>query len=346
METTEQNPSKSKGKKILQFVTNSAPFALLLSIILFGVEYYKNDKEFDKTINSLQKIEMSLSTKHIGIFPNYLEEINNLLDETISSSDTSTIIIFEDVLFYGAFYNGEAFKDMIKKLTVLSGPSKRRKIVIAYYGLHDEDTSRISDKWTKGRMFREVVQGSWVQQEDYAKLKAERSLEIGSLRSKDSLQNTNRRRSDLYYVIRADSIVSEKYFAVYRDDKQGDFLERRKNILKPLYDAAQNDYNIFDKIDKIKSNYIGKPENTITFNDIYTMYSQTTKELIAFFKYHNIELIPLSDYLSMYCWSNGKKVLFVLPGRFAADEIGFISHDEAILKYIKVTYNGIKNIAD
>jgi len=332
METTVEKPSKKKtGEKILNFITNSAPFALLLSVVFFAVEFYKNDKEFDETIKGLKTIEQSLSTRHIGIFPDYLDEINKLLAETPrSTKDTAKIIIFEDVLFYGAFYNGNAFKEMIQQLTELS--NKGKKIIIAYYDNNKE--------WRRGRMFREVVQESWMRQADLSKLVQERSEIV------ESLQKGNTGGANLLNLLKADSIASEKYFACYRDDKQGDFSRRRDKIRRfSFYDATKNDNLLFDRIDKIKNVCMNKPENSITFNDIYTMYDQITEQLKSFFYQHNIKTIPLDNYLAMSCWSNGEKVLFAFPGRFAADEIGFISHDPAILYYIATMLYGVENIS-
>jgi len=318
--------SKDVGK-ILKIIMESAPFALLLSIAFFWYETNNNNKEFNQTIDNLQKIEQSLTTRHIGIFPAYLDQINSLLSE--ETTHPTKIIIFEDVLFYGAFYNGTAFKKMIQQLTILS--SNGNRIVIAYYDNNKD--------WLKGKMFREVVQESWMNQSDLKKLAQERDIIVDSSRN----PNSNRRENFLN-LLRADSIVSEKYFAVYRDDKQKDFSERRSKILQtPFYDGTKNDDPLFKRIDKIKNKCFDKPENNITFNDISTMYNQVTEELKAFFDQHNITTISLNNYLTMSCWSNGEKVLFAFPGRFAADEIGFISQDAAILRYINTMLDGVMN---
>ena len=141
----------------------------------------------------------------------------------------------------------------------------------------------------------------------------------------------------------ADSIASEKYFNFYRANELKEFTERIEKIRLPFYDETKNDYALFLKIDSIKNACINKPINTITFYDIYTMYYQVTEELKLFFEQHNIQLRPLNNYLTMSCWSNGEKVLFAFPGKYAADEIGFISSDNAILHYIETMLNGVEN---
>ena len=325
----ENSSTKSKLKtvvsvcsKIYKIIVIISPFGLIFSVIFFMIQA----KESEQMVDNLMHIEQSLSTKHIGIFPDYLDKINKLLLETSrNQDDTSRIIIFQDVLFYGAFYNGNAFKEMIHQLSELS--NKGRKIVIAYYD-NCNDTR-------KGRMFREVVQESWIQQQDLGKLATEKRDLMSSLR-RENPQRTNTFRT-------ADSIVNEKYFARYREQEQREFSKRIVRILIPFYDKTKNDYSLFLKIDKIKNKHIRKPFHTITYYDISEMYYQITEELKIFFEQHNIQLIPLNDYLTMSCWSNGEKVLFAFPGKYAADEIGFISSDRAILHYIETMLAGVEN---
>jgi hypothetical protein len=306
-----------------KIITVLAPFGFILSIAFFLLQTKRSEKMVDNLIG----IEQSLSTRHIGIFPDYLDKINKLLSET-SSNDTAKIVIFEDVLFYGAFYNGMAFKEMVENLTKLSIQGKR--ITIAYY----DNSNNIG----AGRMFREVVQESWMRQADLNRLvQYRREL-------RDSLQKKNMDRKRIFRV--ADSIASEKYFVVYRDENRAEFEKRVKKILVPLYNSQNNDYQVFKQIDIIKQKSLNKDIKTITFNDIDIMYQQITDELATFYETNKIKLIPLRNYLTMSCWSNGEKVLFALPGRFAADEIGFISQDIAILRYIDTMLDGVKSQND
>jgi hypothetical protein len=299
-----------------------SPFGLILSIVFFLIEA----KESEEMVGNLSHIEQSLSTRHIGIFPDYLDNINKVLSETSrSGADTAQIIIFEDVLFYGAFYNGSAFKEMLSHLVELSNLGT--KIVIAYY--NNENSMR------NGRMFREVVQESWIRQQDLENLSHERREMMSSLRT------GNTPRANIFTI--ADSLVSEKYFVRYRDNEQKDFSKRIEKILTPLYDQTKKDFSLFLQLDSIKNLCLNKPAHSISFNDIYTLYYEVTEELKTFFAQHNIKLIPLNNYLTMSCWSNGEKVLFAFPGKFAADEIGFISSDRAILDYIHVMLEGIEN---
>ena len=321
---------KAKAKTIFVNIYKTmfalAPFGLILSVIFFMVQA----KESKDLVGNLKNIEQSLSTRHIGIFPDYLNKINELLSE--APKDTSKIIIFEDILFYGALYNGAAFKEMVQRLVELS---IKKKIVIVHYDN--------SENWLKGKMFREVIQESWMYQEDLSKLAQERSRIVKSLPRKGNARETN-----FYNLIKADSIASEIYFARYRDNAQNDrrdnFLKRQRKILQySFYNAAANDNLLFKKIDEIKNTCFNKDVKEITFHSIKTMYNQITEELKLFFHHHNIVLIPLNNYLTMSCWSNGEKVLFAFPGRYGSEEIGFISQDRAILDYINTMLEGVEN---
>ena len=308
--------------KIYKAIVVLSPFGLILSIAFFMIQA----KESGKLVANLVHIEQSLSTRHIGIFPDYLDKINQLLSETPCAQEDSTrMIIFQDVLFYGAFYNGHAFKEMIRQLVELS--DKGKKIVIAYYNN--------SEDMRTGRMFKEVVQESWIRQQDLGKLSQERRTLMSSLRKE------NQSRTNVFSI--ADSIVNEKYFAYYRDNEQKEFAKRVEKALVPFYDETKNDDLLFLKIDQIKNRYLNKFFHTITFQDIYKMYHQITEELKDFFEQKNIQLIPLNNYLTMSCWSNGEKALFAFPGKFAADEIGFISSDIAILHYIETMLEGVES---
>ena len=319
---TKQKTAKSVFVQIYKAIVILSPFGLILSIAFFMIQ----TKESEQLVNNLMRIEHSLSTRHIGIFPDYLDKINKLLSETPRNQDDSAkIVIFQDVLFYGAFYNGKAFKEMIHQLTELSGSGK--KIVIAYYD-NNEDTR-------KGRMFKEVVRESWMRQQDLGKLAQERRTLMSSLREE------NIPRDRIFKL--ADSIVNEKYFAHYRDQEWKEFSKRIETIAVPLYDKTKNEDLLFLKIDDIKNKYLDKPLNTITFNDLSKTYYLVTEELKTFFAANHIRLIPLNDYLTMSCWSNGEKVLFALPGKFAAEEIGFISSDLAILNYINIMLEGVES---
>ena len=315
-----QTTPKSFLQTAYKIITIIAPFGFILSIAFFMVQ----TKKSANLVHKLSGIEQSLSTRHIGIFPDYLDKINELLSETPVNNEAN-VIIFEDVLFYGMFYDGVAFKKMVENLARIS---QNRQITIAYYDN--------SDNMRSGKMFREVVQESWMRQSDLLKLADERA----KLRRDSSIYSKIKGGKRFSYI---DSIASEKYFAIYRDEERAEFDKRLEKILIPLYDASKHDYPVFKQIDNIKQKYLKKDITNITFYDFFSVYKEITDELIAFYRTNKIELIPLTNYLTMSCWSNGEKVLFALPGRYAADEIGFISHDLAILQYIDTMLEGVRS---
>ncbi len=312
------NNETIKNSKIYilgRILLNSAPFALLLSLVLFWVEMYRSDKEGEEMISELRMIEQSLSTRFIGIFPDYLEQINEIL-ETTESGDP--IVVFEDVLYYGLFYNPEQFKEMITNMVDLSNIG--HKVTIAYYGI---DT----------RMFREVVQESRIDKEYLADLKNE---------TRTILQEARSNGKQLSFQ-QADSIVSEKYFALTRKNDPKTFREGLELFRTKLYNDG--DAKLFKTIDELRDEALGKPDDEITYADFSKMYkgiSQAIVESLENSFNSNIEFIELNDYLVMSCWCNSKRILFALPGKFAAEEIGFISHDDAIHNYIETQLAGVR----
>ncbi|MDR1383496.1 MAG: hypothetical protein LBJ67_06590 [Planctomycetaceae bacterium] len=336
MKINKETVKQIKIGNFTKFILTSAPFTLLLSIVFFWYEMNASTKEEEIVVDKLKKIEQSLSTRYIGIFPDYLPQINELLSETEAGD---SIIIFEDVLYYGIFSAPQEFKQMINQLIYLA--NNGHSITIAHYNVNGRNP----------RQFREAVQESRISQQYLSKLAEERSimLDDDSTRQND-LQDKGRQR-----FILADSIVSEKYFAQTRKDNLEKFKEKIENCLQPMY--QEGDAMLFKRIDEIKKQALDKSSGKrhaldkdelkkITFNDFYEMYRNISNEIGKTFENHyssRIKTIPLNNYLTMACWSNGKELLFALPGKFAADEIGFISHDDNIQKYIKTMLNGVKS---
>ncbi len=313
---------KIKGSLIYKagrFLLTSAPFALLLSVVLFWVEMHESSKESEETITNLERIEQSLSTRYIGIFPDYLAKINEILEKT---EEGAPIVIFEDVLYYGIFSKSDEFKIMIQNLINLSNNGHR--ITITHYG-------------TDTPMFRAVAQESCVEKEYMVKFKSERRRILKEARESRNKGVTFRQ---------VDSMLAEKYFAMIRDDDPEKFEESITNRRKPLY--KEGDAKLFATIDAIRDKALGKDIYEITFADFFTMYQEISvaikESLEGNFNSH-IEFIELTDYLVLCCWSNSKEMLFALPGKFAADEIGFISHDKVIMNYIETQLQAARNRA-
>ncbi|MDR0873401.1 MAG: hypothetical protein LBN27_08050 [Prevotellaceae bacterium] len=304
----------SKITKVAKFILTSAPFALLLSIAFFWYEMYENDKENDKMISELKNIEQSLSTRYIGIFPNYLPQINQLL---LNANPEKPIIIFEDVLYYGIVSTPNEFKKMINHLLELS---KECKITIVYY-----DTNQ--------RIYRRYIRESKINPQFYTEIANE------TTKLRQQYQHRQFPKGQNAYSF-ADSIVSEKYFALSKDQN---FEKTIKKYLTPLYNPATDRDSLFWRIDQAKTAPIKKPMDKITFYDYLSMYRGITKELENAFRQHNIELIPINEYLVMSCWYNDNKAVLAFPSKYSTDEIGFYSQDHIFAKYIEKMLDGVKN---
>ena len=265
------------------------------------------------------KIEQSLSTRHIGIFPNYLPQINELL---ANANKQDTIVIFEDVLHYGIFSSPNEFKMMTYKLLELS---KTNKIIIVYYDIDEKNN----------RTFRRSIQESRIKLQYLGKLASERIEIMKELHQNENANNQNRSGFQI-----ADSIVCEKYFAYSRED--ADFETKVKKYLTPLYDSDKDRDSLFYRMDVVKRINIGKPINTITFNDFYKLYVGIDELLINAFESRGIELIGVNEFHVMSCWKTGSKAILAFPSKYATDEIGFITQDPVFSEYILTMLKGVK----
>lgn len=78
------------------------------------------------------------------------------------------------------------------------------------------------------------------------------------------------------------------------------------------------------------------------------MYIDMSRVIIGLYSnYPNIELLPLTESLMMSCWltkiGKEERAIFAFPSKYSTDEIGFVSQDEAISRYIHKMLVGIKN---
>ena len=297
-----------------------APIGLILSIIFFIVSTYSANRSTEKLVDNLLQIEQSLSTKYVGIFPNYLPQINELLED---AQKNDTIIIFEDVLHYGIFSSPDEFKEMTYKLLDLS---KTNKITIVYYNI---DSSQ-------NRIFRRSIQESRIKMQYLGKLSKERAELMRELRRNNN--NTEGQSQNNFRI--ADSIVSEKYFAYSKIEP--DFEKKVEKYLTPLFNPEKDADSLFFYIDEIKRKYIGKPAKTITFSDFYNLYEGIDKMLIAALDRNGVELIGVNEFHVMNCWKVGNKAILAFPSKYATNEIGFITQDPVFSDYILTMLKGVK----
>ena len=315
-----KNLTSSYGQKLWAFLKVLAPVGFVLSITFFVISTFNAKRSSERLVNNLMKIEQSLSTRHVGIFPNYLPEINDLLANV---EEQDTIVIFEDVLHYGVFNSPSDFKKMTTQLLELS---KTNKIIIVYYDI-DETNGQ-------NRTFRRSIQESRIKMQYLGKMSSERS-ELMREFSQKREQYPNR---NIFQM--ADSIVSEKYFAYSREDE--DFESKIRKYLIPLYDSKNDSDSLFYRIDEVKRKNIGKPAKKITFADFYNLYRGIDQELIDVYAANGIELIGVNEFHIMSCWKAGDKAILAFPSKYATNEIGFVTQDPVFSEYILTMLKGVK----
>ena len=129
-----------KWYRICKVIMDSASFAMVLSVAFFAYEIFEGKKETKEVVDNLVEIQNSLSTKYLGIFPEYINNINVLLEQAITHqehvADQDTVIIFQDVLYYGILSDAEGFRNMNKNLLTLARNGCH--VTIAYYDLGSE----------------------------------------------------------------------------------------------------------------------------------------------------------------------------------------------------------------
>ena len=118
----------NKSVRIIKIITESATFALCISLILFGVEMFNNMRESKELSNNLLTIQNALSTRYLGKFPNFMPDINQLYRD---ASAGDSIIILEDVLFYGINSAPVDFYEATLRLFDLAANGS--SVMISYY---------------------------------------------------------------------------------------------------------------------------------------------------------------------------------------------------------------------
>ena len=122
-----QKIKNSKFYGWLDFLAKNAMFALLLTLGLFFVEQAINNAEQRKITQTLKDIHDAASTRFLGRFPDYLSEINRVMD---TAKDDEEVIVFEDVLYYGFLSEPGEFKRLNHTLV---DRATKNKVTIAYY---------------------------------------------------------------------------------------------------------------------------------------------------------------------------------------------------------------------
>ena len=372
-----------KWYRICKVIMDSASFAMVLSVAFFAYEIFEGKKETKEVVDNLVEIQNSLSTKYLGLFPEYINNINVLLEQAITHqehvADQDTVIIFQDVLYYGILSDAEGFRNMNKNLLTLA--QNGCHVTIAYYDLGSKPFQQmlrdalIAPQYSSAR--QEYIARHFQQLQAFNKereriLYAPQTVEyqnammqmvndyfpdicaqlVGDQPIEVRRKIITRTLSNYDYI---DSLACERYFDSTKVVHRDKLVERRAAYLRHI----PHDTNLSDSItlqvnhmcqclDNIKQHYLDKNFKNIHFCDFQNMYidmSQTIMELYS--NCPNVELLPLSESLMMSCWltkiGKEERAIFAFPSKYSTDEIGFVSQDEAISRYIHKMLVGIKN---
>ena len=350
----------TRGFALFNTFITSAAVALLFAAICFVYDVYhdsEQDKQLEGSIAKLESIEKSidtlqyikdnlkhiqesLSTRYLGIFPEYISQINDLFHELDS---TDEVVVFEDVLYYGIKSRPNEFYDFNVRLFehAMAGGS----ITVAYYN-HRLDPNSGRPVWDN--LFHRMIIESRIAPEHQAELKKARDLELQKLRS------ANRMSPEASKAV--DSTLCEKYFSAtkLKDVKKfwkdiDAYLDKDVIVRNSAYttEAEGETYRMCVEIDSVKQHYLGHGKN-IRFCDFEAMYRQMSEVIAKYYTKNGIELVPLDEYLTMSCWmvrrgpGEGVSIVLAFPSKYSTDEIGFYSEDEAFSKYIGTMLEGVK----
>lgn len=343
---------------------SSAIIGLAITLLIFGYKVYFGKKQFDETVNRLDNISRSLSTRCLGKFPAYISEINDIFS-TLQPGDT--VVIFEDVLYYGIKSDPVGFSRLQQHL--LNHSRQGGKVIVAYYDNHYKGANV---PWMT--VFHRMILEGRIAKKYLSQISSERHERMEQLsKTRGSYDTTNfqDRTSRLRSLVFIDSCVTEEFYALTRDDD----VEAAQKVVKgylSFYDAIKQDNsstvlsdavvnNLCYAIDSIMYHYIGIGEGLnkqtikeIHFVDYENMYSDVTDCIAECYRYHGIELVPLNEYLTMSCWlvkpvDKKRPVASILafPSKYSSDEIGFYSQDELFSEYIMTILQGVRgNIND
>ena len=379
-----------KFGKFFTLISNSASFALFLSILFFSYESIENSKEteevtqnlvgiqesLDPLVGSLADIESSLSTRYLGIFPEYIGNINNLLAEAKSANVNShindTVIIFEDVLHYGVLSDPAGFKKLMRNLLDLS--MNGCQVTIVHYN-------------PNGMQFKQMVTDELISTDVQLTYRNERRALSQLARDTASFQHWMSKEGDIiekyfgesydleneadqklvmdiirggngkrFSVEQLGNYMLEYNFAANKVANREKFEKSLDKILnnKLAVDTISNDRveckvnTLCKSLDSLKLHYMNKPLEDVRYSDYFDLYTQMTAAIAQTLDVSpTIEIIPIDESIMMCCWmidiDGNQKAIFAFPSKYSTDEIGFISKDAAIIKYINTMLKGVKN---
>lgn len=309
--------------KICRWIINSAILGLVLTLAIFAYQQYESSMQTKEIVDNLVYVQKSLSTRYLGLFPDYLNHINEILED---AQPNDTVVIFEDVLYYGFISKPEDFKRMHKRLISLSDSGA--PISIAYYN-------------PKGRTFKRMIIDQYVATD----ISAQMDMERRTLMRHHERGN----RVSIKELKAKDSILCEQYFDKTRTASPNDFRMNVDRNRKPLARITGKETgldleleSLYATIDSIKSKWLAADYDELCLHDFENMYREIGLLLADEYGKHGVELIPIDENLSIGCWFVSDKAIMAFPSKYATDEIGFYSQDPAFAKYIMTMLNGFR----
>lgn len=357
METNNQEKGPNILRKIQEsifwkyskLITGSATFALILSIVFFVYETIESKRDNQEITCRLYEVQNSLSTRYLGIFPQYIKNTNAMLRKALEQKDdfsADTIVIFEDVLYYGIISDSKGFIEVNDKLLQLA--DKGAKVFLVYY----KPQTALFVKNLREMLFSQDCYKQFIETQKKLKERVikyqEEMRKIAIIRHQakivydyrslqDSLANVyfsdiidkevfaeqrkaNVRTSNqkLPNDVIAEMILNERYFSATRDENHKAFEELINTYRKPIVgrdnnpsfkrQSWQETMDMCRKIDDVRSSLMEQPYDSICFEHFVKLFSSYTEIIENEYAYHrNITLIPIEDYLTMSCWMIGNR---------------------------------------
>ena len=350
-----QRMKGSRGFNILVTFIKSAAVGLLFAVICFAYDVYhdtEQDKQLEKSLEKMEdieqtvtvqlaSIEQNLSTRYLGIFPEYISQIGELFQDV---DPKATVVIFEDVLYYGIKSRPDEFYNLNRNL--FEHALNKGSITVAFYDFEEAGSVLVA-----ADIFHKMIIESRIDTKYHSMINEKRAEEIQRIR--EANENVNRDALRVY-----DSVLCETFFAATRSDSLAKF-EKDVNayLKKDLVEVGEDDstragrmaHQMCIEIDSVKQYYLGggKAIEEISFYDYELMYRRMSQVIARYYEGVGIRLVPLKEYLTMSCWmvqkgdQKGVETVLAFPSKYSTDEIGFYSKDEAFSRYIGTMLAGV-----
>lgn len=339
---------KSSFRKYSKLITGSATFTLILSIVFFVWQTYTNIRDNENITNNLLQVQQSLSTRYLGLFPEYIRSTNVMLRKALEKKDnfgSDTIVIFEDVLYYGVTSDSKGFVEVNDKVLQLA--DKGAKVFVVYYkqktplfvkSLREQLFSPNSYKHfieTQKNLNERIIKfqdemrkimiirhNSKVVYDHRVLMDSLADVYFSDIIDKESFEKQRkhiaRTSNDKFSPdVMAEMILNERFFSATRDENHKAFEEMidiyRKPIIKDKdysfkHQSWQETMEMCLKMDTLRASLMEQPYDSISFDDFAMMFSGFTDIMEKEYAYHrNISLIPIEDYLTMSCWMVGNR---------------------------------------